>query len=190
MHRQAERVLPPAPSPPAPPPAPPPPVPSPGMSPATLQHPLGTVGHIRQESGSLSGPVFSLSLLPWLRDSPAAAGAFLPLTRGRGPARVPQRPPGLQGTRDVSCIAPRTLFPGPGSSWVSCGSTAVPACVLGGLGLVPGGPGQSSEAVLRGGWAGRLSGQCQRCPRWLCPQRPGWARHPGNSCHLPRLRSA
>lgn len=92
------------PSPSASPPPHLPPVPSPGVSPATLQHPFGTVGHIRQERGSPSGRVFSLSLPPWLPpcppwlgDSPAAAGAFLPLTRGRGPARVPQRPPGPPG---------------------------------------------------------------------------------------------
>lgn len=56
----------------APPPSAPAPVPSPGMSPATLQHPLGTVGHIRQERGSPSGRVFSLSLPPWLPPPPTS----------------------------------------------------------------------------------------------------------------------
>lgn len=94
----------------SPPPSAPPPVPSPGMSPATLQHPLGTVGHIRQERGSPSGRVFSLSLPPWLpppphpppphplaQGQPCSCWGLPPSHTGKGPrpsATEAPRPPG------------------------------------------------------------------------------------------------
>lgn len=59
-----------------------------------------------------------------------------PSSLSHGEGALPERhrgPQGLQGTRDVSCIAPRTLFPGPG--------------------LVLGERWQHSSPSLRAGWS-------------------------------------
>lgn len=128
-----------------PPPSAPPPVPSPGMSPATLQHPLGTVGHIRQERGSPSGRVFSLSLPPWLphthltphplaQGQPCSCWGLPPSHTGKGPrpsATEAPRPPG-DPRRVLYCTF--TLFPGPG--------------------LVLGERWRHSSPSLRAGWSG------------------------------------
>lgn len=84
--------------------------------------------------GKKAGPQAAMSFLshchpgfPPARRQPCSCwGSFL--SRGRGPPECHRGPQGLQGTRDVSCIAPRTLcFRALGSSWVSGCGIAVPA---------------------------------------------------------------
>lgn len=150
--------------------------------------------------GKKAGPgghEFSLSLPPWLParselgDSPAAAGAPSSPRASRGPETCPvlHLAPPVFGPWAL-VLGERLWHSSPSlSARVVCGLVPV------GAGPVVHGLPLEARAHLQvhgcsRGRAGRLSGQCQRCPRWLCPRCPGWARQPREqlcTCHAHSL---